>query len=225
MNTTMIEAVIFDLDGTLLNTLDDIAGSVNATLRHFQLPEVTRDKVRRSVGNGGRNLIRCVVPGGESHPQFEEIFSYYVPYYEQHCQILTRAYEGILPTLKTLKEMGKKLAIVSNKGDGAVKELSKQYFSDLVETSVGERAGIRRKPNPDSVLEAMRLMGMEKENVLYVGDSEVDHATAQAAGVKVVLVSWGFREKADLEKLGPDYLIDKPEELVALATGFSRLQG
>lgn len=108
----MIRAVIFDLDGTLLNTLDDIAGSVNATLRHFALPEVSLDKVRRSVGNGGRNLIRCVVPGGESHPQFEEILSYYIPYYEQHCQIETRAYEGILPTLKTLKEMGKKLAIV-----------------------------------------------------------------------------------------------------------------
>lgn len=212
----MIRAVIFDLDGTLLNTLHDIAASVNDTLRHFQLPEVSLDKVRRSVGNGGRNLIRCVVPGGESHPQFEEILSWYVPHYEQNCQILTRAYEGVPEMLRALQDRKIKLAIVSNKGDGAVRELSKQYFDDLVETSVGEREGIRRKPSPDSVFEAMRLMDASKEEVLYVGDSEVDYATAEAAGVRVVLVSWGFREREELEKLGPDYLIDRPEELTEL---------
>lgn len=209
----MIKAVIFDLDGTLLNTLEDITDSVNAAMRQFELPEVSLEKVRSSVGNGGRVLISKVVPEGEANPRFEEILGYYVPYYEGHCRIKTRPYDGILEMMGVLRDMGLKMAIVSNKGDGAVKELAAIYFQELVAEAVGEREGIRRKPWPDSVLEAMRLLACGPDEVLYVGDSEVDHETAQAAGIPDVLVTWGFRPAQDLAKLGSAYLIDRPEEL------------
>ena len=209
----MRKAIIFDLDGTLLNTLDDIADSVNAALDRFSLPLVTREKVRESVGNGGRYLLECVVPGGASYERFEELFSFYVPWYQTHCQIKTAPYEGILPAMEKLKEMQVKMAIVSNKGDGAVKELSACYFRDLCEAAVGERDGIRRKPSPDSVLEAMRLLGTDPAETLYVGDSEVDFETAENAGLDCVLVSWGFRPRKQLESLKSAFLIDDPAQL------------
>ena len=209
----MIKAVIFDLDGTLLNTLEDIADSVNAALAAFHLQPRTYEQVRRSVGNGARRLMNESIPGGDSHPQFQEILEYYVPYYEAHCKIKTAPYEGVLKMMARLKEAGIKMAIVSNKGDGAVKELSREFFADLVDTSVGERENIRKKPSPDSVLEAMREIGVSKEESLYVGDSEVDSATARNAGIPVALVTWGFREREELTILDPAYLIDEPSQL------------
>ncbi len=210
----MIKAVIFDLDGTLLNTLEDLTDSVNAALAHFDLPAKSIEYVRESIGNGGRMLISKVVPGGEEHPCFEQILEYYVPYYQSHCKIKTRPYDGIPEAMRALKDMGIRMAIVSNKGDGAVKELASVYFQDLAAEAVGEREGIRRKPWPDSVLEAMRLLKCGPDEVLYVGDSEVDHQTAMAAGIPDVLVTWGFRPAEDLRELGSAYLIDRPEELV-----------
>ena len=214
----MVKAVIFDLDGTLLNTLDDLADSVNHTMRHFKLPEKTVDEVRRSVGNGGRKLMERVIPGGNSHPRFEEILAYYTPYYQSHCRIKTAPYDGIMDLLTRLKQQGIASAIVSNKGDGAVQELYRQYFSELVSTAVGEREaqGIRKKPCPDTVLEAVKRIGCSVGEAVYVGDSEVDAQTALAADMRCVLVSWGFRDRPELEALQPDALIDSPEELLKL---------
>ncbi|MBQ6321640.1 MAG: HAD-IA family hydrolase [Lachnospiraceae bacterium] len=209
----MMKAVIFDLDGTLLNTLEDIADSVNAVLETFHLPPRTYEQVRKSVGNGVKRLLNESIPGGETHPQFQEILEYYVPYYEAHCKIKTAPYQGILEMMAALKDAGMKMAIVSNKGDGAVKELSREFFMGLVDSSVGERENIRRKPSPDSVLEAMRELGVSKEESLYVGDSEVDFDTARNAGIPVALVTWGFREREDLKAMSPAYLIDEPSQL------------
>ena len=212
----MYKSVIFDLDGTLLNTLEDLTDSVNAALRAFSLPERSIDDVRRSVGNGGRNLMRCVVPGGEKHPAFEQILAWYVPYYEAHCRIKTRPYDGIMPLLQALHDAGIPMAIVSNKGDGAVRALAAEHFGGLIGQAVGEREGIRRKPFPDSVLEAIRLLHADPERTLYVGDSEVDQTTAANAGIDVALVTWGFRDRTSLEALHPKYLIDHPGALIPL---------
>ena len=210
------DTVVFDMDGTLLNTLDDIADGVNYILRQYQYPEKSLDEVRRAVGNGARQLMRLMLPGGEENPRFDHILKEYGAYYQAHCQEKTRAYEGIPELLGALKEKGVKLAIVSNKGDGAVKELNRQYFAENIETAVGERPGIRRKPEPDSVLEALRILGSTRERALYVGDSEVDYDTAKNGKMACVLVSWGFRTREQLEALHPDYLIDRPEQLLTL---------
>ena len=210
------DTVVFDMDGTLLNTLDDIADGVNYILRQYQYPEKSLDEVRRAVGNGARQLMRLMLPGGEENPRFDQILKEYGAYYQAHCQEKTRAYEGIPELLGALKEKGVKLAIVSNKGDGAVKELNRQYFAENIETAVGERPGIRRKPEPDSVLEALRILGSTRERALYVGDSEVDYDTAKNGKMACVLVSWGFRTREQLEALHPDYLIDRPEQFLTL---------
>lgn len=206
--------VVFDMDGTLLNTLDDIADGVNYILRRYGYQEKTLEEVRRAVGNGARRLLMAVIPGGEENPQFEQILKEYGAYYQEHCQIKTRAYDGVQQLLEALKEKGIKIAIVSNKGDGAVKELNRRYFSETIETAVGERPGIGRKPAPDSVLEALKILESSREQAVYVGDSEVDYHTAANAGMTCVLVSWGFRSREQLERLSPDYLIDAPLELL-----------
>lgn len=151
---------------------------------------------------------------GEDNPLFAQILEEYGEYYQSHCQIKTRAYDGIPELLEKLEGAGVKAAIVSNKGDAAVKELNRRYFSKHIDTAVGERAGIRRKPEPDSVLEALRILGGSLERTLYVGDSEVDYHTAANAKMDCVLVSWGFRDRQQLEGLHPEYLIDRPEELL-----------
>lgn len=211
--------VIFDMDGTLLNTLDDIADGVNYILEQYRYPRKTLDEVRRAVGNGAGRLMEGVLPGGRENPRFEQILGEYCQYYQAHCQIKTRAYDGILETLDRLKDAGVNMGIVSNKGDGAVKELNRQYFADYIQTAVGEQAGIRRKPWPDSVLEALRLLGGEQSKALYVGDSEVDYETAKNAGTDCALVSWGFRSRDFLEEFSPEYLIDRPEELLSAVLG------
>ena len=210
------KTMIFDMDGTLLNTLDDIADSVNHIMRVYGFPERTLDEVRCFVGNGARRLMELVIPGGDSHPQFDQIRREYEAYYQAHCQIKTAPYQGILETLEKLKEKGIKMAIVSNKGDGAVKELADQYFGDSVSAAQGVREGIRRKPAPDAVLEALKYLDSTPQEAIYVGDSEVDYKTASNAGMDCVLVSWGFRSREQLQQLSPDYLIDRPEQLLTL---------
>ena len=217
-------AVIYDMDGTVLNTLDDIADSVNYMLRLYGLPPQTLDQVRMSVGNGGRNLIRRSVPGGEDHPLFEQIFAEYTDYYEHHCQIRTRPYDGILQMMEHIRDRKIGQAIVSNKGDGAVKRLAGQYFAGLVTTAVGEREGIRRKPYPDSALEALRILGAAPEQAVYVGDSDVDYETAKNAGMDLILVDWGFRGRKLLEPLLQRtdgircHIVDTPDEIEEIIT-------
>ena len=210
------QTMIFDLDGTLLDTLEDLADAVNAALRMHGYPERSIDEVRAFVGNGVRRLMRLAHPGGEAAADFEEVLTDFKVYYADHSRDKTKPYAGILELLETLKGRGVKMAIVSNKFDAAVKELNRFYFDDLIPVAIGENeaAGIRKKPAPDSVFSAMALLGAEPETTLYVGDSEVDHETSRQAGLDLILVSWGFRPRSSLEKYASMALIDSPEEIL-----------
>ena len=203
----MKTAILFDLDGTLLDTLGDLHAATNAVLRSFGYPERTIDEVRRFVGNGARVLIQQAVPAGEDH-RVDEVLSAFQTYYAAHCDILTRPYPGI-PEL--LSKLGEKypLAVVSNKPDRAVKELAKIYFPALY--ARGESADCPRKPAPDMVRMAMQALGAE--NCIYVGDSEVDVLTAKNAGVPCIAVTWGFRDVETLRSAGAEYFCHHAADL------------
>lgn len=207
-------AVIFDLDGTLLNTLEDLKEAVNAALASRELPCCTLEQVRQYVGNGIRNLMRRAVPQGEENPEFEELLAFFREYYREHCSDHTEPYENIMHLLMELKARKVPVAIVSNKVDFAVKELSRRFFSDYVAVAVGEREGVLRKPAPDMVELALKELGCTKENAIYVGDSDVDLETAANAGITCVSVTWGFRDRAFLLEHGAETLIDRPLELL-----------
>ncbi len=210
------QAMIFDLDGTLLDTLEDLTDAVNAALRMHGYPERTISEVRAFVGNGVRRLMMLAHPGGASAADFEDVLNDFKTWYAEHSGDKTKPYEGILETLRALKQRGVKMAIVSNKFDAAVKQLNDLYFENLIQVAIGENeaAGIRKKPAPDSVFRAMTLLGAAPEQTLYIGDSEVDHETSLQAGLDLVLVSWGFRPRKTLEKFAPTALIDRPEDIL-----------
>lgn len=205
--------IIFDLDGTLLNTLEDLAAAVNYALEHCGQPMRSVDEVRQFVGNGIRNLMIRAVPQGEENPRFEEVFAAFKEYYGAHCNDKTCPYPGIKELLARLKADGYRLAIVSNKADFAVKELQKIYFAEEIEVAIGEKEGILRKPAPDTVNQALRELGSVREEAVYVGDSDVDIQTAQNAGMPCVSVTWGFRDRDFLEKHGAENFADTAEEL------------
>lgn len=213
-----IKAVIFDLDGTLLDTLNDLAASINHALTKFGYPERTLEEVRQFVGNGYKRLVELAIPGGIQNKNFLEVLDEGKSWYSEHCNDTTKPYDGILDTLKSLKNQGIKLAIVSNKPDPQVKVLAKKYFSGLVdqETSIGENEdlGIKRKPAPDSLLHVLKIFGLEKEEAIYVGDSEVDILTARNAGMDCTSVDWGFRSRDTLVENGATRIISRPEELL-----------
>ena len=213
--------VIFDLDGTLLNTLQDLADATNYALREQGMPERTIDEVRQFVGNGVRLLMIRAIPGGEENPLFEETFALFKSYYGEHCNDHTKPYEGIMELLATLREKGYAVAIVSNKIDFAVKELSKLYFQGIVPVAIGEKEGIRRKPAPDTVFEALKELGRTKEEAVYVGDSDVDIVTAQNAGMPCISVLWGFRDKAFLKAHGASHYAEKAEEILKYVEEFN----
>ena len=204
---------IFDLDGTLLDTLDDLAASTNYALRAFGLPERSRDEVRRFVGNGVRRLMQQAVPDGESDPRFEEVLATFREHYLHHSMDKTQPYPGIMPMLARLREEGHATAVVSNKFDAATKSLCSHYFGTLIDVAIGESERIRRKPAPDTVLEAMRLLGAEKEQTIYIGDSDVDIATAAACDIPCISVLWGFRDRDFLLAHGATVFISQPEEI------------
>ncbi len=208
------EAVIFDLDGTLLDTLGDLTDSVNMALEKYGLPLRSMDEVRGFVGNGLRNLMTQAVEEGEAHPRFEELFEFFRTYYKNNCNHKTAPYEGVLELMKELKARGIKMAIVSNKIDAGVKELNEKFFAEYIDIAIGEREGIRRKPAPDSLNEVLRVLGIEKEHAIYVGDSDVDIQTADYADVRCVSVSWGFRDEAFLMEHGAGVIIERPLELL-----------
>lgn len=212
------QAVIFDMDGTVLNTLEDLAGAVNAMLRQEGLAEISVDRVRQSVGNGVTVLMDKVLPGGRSYPRYDQATAFYRAYYESHSRIRTGPYPGILDLLDGLRARGIALAVVSNKQDAAVVPLSRYFFGDRMTVSMGvdEASGLRRKPYPDMVAAALRRMGKRPEECLYVGDSEVDIQTARNAGLDCAAVTWGFRDRTLLEGLEPTYLVDRPEQLLEL---------
>lgn len=192
--------IVFDLDGTLLDTLDDLAAAVNFALSEMGMPQRTREEVRNFVGNGVRRLMELAVPDGFDNPKFEETFEKFRQYYGIHCNDRTKAYDGILELLQELKKEGYAIAIVSNKLDSAVKELNQMYFTGLVEVAIGEKEGVARKPAPDTVLAALCELGKTKEDAIYVGDSDVDLETAKNVGIPCISVLWGFRDRKFLEQ-------------------------
>lgn len=205
---------IFDLDGTILNTLEDLADSTNYALSVHNMPERTIDEVRRFVGNGIHKLIERAVPQGSTDEQIERVFVTFKEYYKDHCAVKTRPYDGIMELMKTLREKEVLTAVVSNKGDFAVQILCKDYFPGLFDFAVGEREGIRRKPAPDSVLAVLEQFHISKEKAVYIGDSEVDIQTAENAGMKEIAVTWGFRSEDFLKENGAGCLAHTPEELL-----------
>lgn len=196
------DAVIFDLDGTLLDTLDDLTNSVNAVMEQYRMPQYSREQIRSFVGNGIRRLMQRVIPDGEDNPQFMEIYDAFRQHYNIHCMDETKAYPGIMALLERLRKDGYQIAIVSNKADFAVKKLRDIYFKDLIEVAIGEREDVRRKPAPDTVYQALRELGAELSRAVYVGDSEVDVQTAANAGMDEIIVTWGFRDREFLMEHG-----------------------
>lgn len=210
------DTVIFDLDGTLLNTLEDLADGVNHVMEENGYPKRTLEEVRHFVGNGIRRLMEQAVPESVTGDEFERVFEEFRSYYTEHCQIKTRAYDGIMQLLDTLKKQGYAMAIVSNKNHAAVCELNEIYFKEYIKVAIGQKDGIRKKPAPDTVIQALKELGKEKETAIYVGDSEVDFATAKNSGMDCALVTWGFRTKNELAEFEPTVFIDQPEELLAV---------
>ena len=205
---------IFDLDGTLLNTLNDLAASTNYALRSVNLPEHSIDDVRRFVGNGVRKLMERAIEGGDRNPLFDEAYATFRKHYLEHGLDTTQPYPGIMDMLKELKTRGKRVAVVSNKFYDATQELVKHFFGEYVEVAIGERENIRKKPAPDTVLEAMRMLGVGKDNAVYIGDSDVDFNTAKNVGIPCISVLWGFRDKDFLQSVGATTFITSPDELL-----------
>ena len=204
--------VLWDMDGTVLDTLEDLAAAVNVSLRRFSLRSASMEAVRAWLGNGAAHLISCVCPEARR----EEVLAFYKPWYDAHCNVKTGPYPGILPLMARLRERGVKQAIISNKPDPAVQELAKSYFPGLLDSAVGESPTVRRKPNPDAVLAAVKQMGLTVADCVYVGDTEVDLATAKNAGMACIAVSWGFRSREQLLAAGATELAATAEELEKL---------
>lgn len=209
----MRKTVIFDMDGTLLDTLEDLYLSVNRAMRAFGFPERSREHVRASVGNGVEKLMQACVPEGKKNPRFVECLAYYRKEYGAHMNDHTAPYPGIIELLKKLKNSGYRVAIVSNKPDQPVKGLCERFFQDLIPVAIGESPQVARKPAKDTVVAAMEELDAGKDDCIYIGDSEVDVLTAKNSGIPCVLVTWGFRDRETLEKLGAWKIVDTAEEL------------
>ncbi len=207
----MNRAVIFDLDGTLLNTLGDLCDSVNFVLDSYGYPNRSIDEVNSFIGNGVGELIRLSLPNLDSQKNYDEALSRFNAYYGEHSNIKTCVYDGLLEALAKLRADGYKIGVVTNKVDFAAKALCKEYFGSLVDIAIGDRADFPRKPAPDSVFEAMRELGCDK--AVYVGDSDVDIATAKNANLPCICVTWGFRDREFLEECGGELFADCADEL------------
>ncbi|HAH61244.1 MAG TPA: HAD family hydrolase [Treponema sp.] len=193
-------AAIFDMDGTILNTLDDLECATNYALAENNLPQRTTDEVRGFVGNGVRRLIERAVPDGTPVSLVDAVYADFSSYYEKHCADKTKPYGGMNEMLASVRAEGIKTAVVSNKDDYAVQTLARVYFPALFDAVVGVREGIKRKPAPDTVFEVMNRLGVPKEQCIYIGDSEVDIETARNADIPCISVSWGFKGRKFLEE-------------------------
>lgn len=208
------ETYVFDLDGTLLETLKDLAASTNYALRTHNMPEHSIEDVRMFVGNGVKKLMERAIPNGIENPQFEDVYATFRQHYLEHNLDTTKPYEGIPELLAELKARGKKLAIVSNKFYAATQELARHFFPDTIEVAIGERENIKKKPAPDTVIEALRQLGASKETAVYIGDSDVDIMTAKNCDMPCVSVLWGFRDKKFLTEHGATFFVEKPCQLL-----------
>lgn len=207
------QLAIFDLDGTLLDTLDDLADSVNYVMDRFGYPGRNLTEIRSFVGNGIRKLIERSAPKGTSSEELDRVFEQFKEYYGVHCADKTKPYDGIMELLYKLKELDVKLAVVSNKGDYAVQILCEQYFPGVFDVAVGAREGIAKKPAPDTVNEVLKNLQIDKSRAVYIGDSEVDVQTAKNAELDCIAVDWGFRDKEVLIKAGAETIVSTPAEL------------
>jgi HAD hydrolase, family IA, variant 1 len=208
------DTYIFDLDGTLLSTLNDLAASTNYALRWARMPERTIEEIRMFVGNGVKLLMERAIPNGINNPKFEETYAKFREHYLEHNLDTTSPYDGVPELLCELKRRGKKLAIVSNKFYAATQDLAKHFFPDTIKVAIGERETIRKKPAPDTVLEALRQLGASKEGAVYIGDSDVDIMTAKNCGLPCISVLWGFRDKDFLIQHGGTEFVNKPSEIL-----------
>lgn len=211
----MIKTIIFDLDGTLLNTLEDLKEATNFALSKYNYPTRTLEEVRCFVGNGVRKLIERAVP--ENCQNVEECLSVFKKNYSEIMYNHTAPYDGILKILSNLKSDGIKIGVVSNKFDSAVKELCKKYFADLIDIAIGQADDVPKKPAPDGVFKAMRELGADKLSTIYVGDSDVDVATAKNAKLPCIGVTWGFRDREYLK--GANFIIDNPNDINVIIKG------
>ena len=215
-----INTIVFDMDGTVLNTLEDLTISVNYVLEKFGMPKRTLEEYRMFFGNGIRHALELSLPESTSPDILDEMIPVFREHYDRHCLDNTGPYDGILDLMKELKKQGYKMAIVSNKIDSAVKELNDRFFSDFVDVAIGEKPGIRRKPAPDTVFEALKELKSNVNEAVYIGDSEVDYATAQNSGLKCISVLWGFRDKEYLEEIGADIFAEKPGDIPGILEQF-----
>ena len=206
--------VIFDMDGTILDTLEDLANSLNYALDLFGFPRRTLQEVRRFVGNGIRRLIECGVPAGTAEEKIEEVCKIFSAHYKSHCFERTSPYVGVPEVLQALRDRGVPIAVVSNKADFAVQELCERYFPGVFDVVVGERAAVRKKPAPDSVNAVLEMLQIDRRDAVYVGDSEVDIATAENAAMDCIAVSWGFRDEAVLKAHNAKVIVDEPAKLL-----------
>ena len=208
------DAIFFDLDGTVVDSLQDIADAVNHTMRHFDLPERTADELKPHLGWGVDHLMHAILPD-LSQARVDEVLDHYRPYYARHAGDKSRPFDGIPGIMERLKASGLLLAILSNKPDAAVQPLVRRYFSGLVSLAVGELPNVRRKPHPDMVEAAARRLNMPLARCLYVGDTEVDIDTAKNAGIDCACVTWGFRTREQLKQAGASIIVDTPEALAS----------
>lgn len=204
------------MDGTILDTLEDLTDSVNEMMRRKKYPEYTKEDIRTFVGNGMRKLMERALPKEATEEEIDQGFLDLRAYYQEHCKIKTKPYDGILELLQTLKEKGYLLAVVSNKADGSVKELCEEYFNGIFDCAIGEKPEIQRKPAPDSVLAALEELKVEGKDAVYIGDSEVDFQTSQNAKLDHILVRWGFRDEDFLRSQGGSVFVSKPEEILEI---------
>ena len=210
------QTAVFDLDGTLLDTLEDLYRAVNRALTDHLLPLRSREEVRLFVGNGVEKLIRRAVPNGTEEETILSVLADFKAVYADICEDNTRPYNGILDLLATLRERGVRVAVVSNKFDAATKQLCAKYFGELVEVAIGERTGVRKKPAPDTVYEALRELGVTAKGAVYIGDSDVDIQTAINCGMPCVSVTWGLRDEDFLVENGAKTLVRSPERLLGV---------
>lgn len=204
---------IFDLDGTLLNTLGDLASSVNYALKAMNMPDRSIEEVRCFVGNGVKKLIDRAVPEGTNEAVAAQTLAIFKQHYMQHGLDTTKPYDGIMDLLRRLHGDGKRVAVVSNKFYDATVDLCRHFFGSLVEVAIGERADIAKKPAPDTVLEALSQLGVTKEDAVYVGDSDVDIQTAKNVGIPCISVLWGFRDEAFLRECGGEVFVKEPKQI------------
>lgn len=219
----MIDTVIFDMDGTILDTLNDLMDAVNYVMANHNYPVHSLDAIRSFVGNGVAVLMEKAVPGGRDNPSFEALLSEFRTYYAIHSNDKTKAYDGILALMESLKNEGIKMAIVSNKPDPSVKDLNKLYFDKYIDVAIGDSPELNRKPAPDTVFKALNELGSSPESSVYVGDSEVDYATAVNSGLPCISVLWGFRDEEFLRSIGATCFAKKPSEVYDIIRTMNQL--